>query len=156
MGKCCFSAARGQAGKTTLAKAYLYDWVEVPEKAFRSKNLAALHLYKAASLWRALGQADSSRCRFCGTWRSLELNILSPESQKISIVSPDHTGLPLVVIAGNQARRPELKHAQRYFYDRAWPRSRARSCARAQTRNYWPSPKDGLLFQLPAIEHRSI
>ncbi|HAH32752.1 MAG TPA: hypothetical protein DCL44_10610 [Elusimicrobia bacterium] len=40
------------------AKIYLYDWVEVPEESFRFENLVALHLYKAVSLWRALGQAD--------------------------------------------------------------------------------------------------
>ena len=41
------------------AKAYLYDWVEVRDEACRFENLAALHLYKAVSLWRSLGQADT-------------------------------------------------------------------------------------------------
>lgn len=41
------------------AKAYLYDWVEVPDEALRFENLTAMHLYKAASLWRALGQANT-------------------------------------------------------------------------------------------------
>ncbi len=41
------------------AKAYLYDWVEVPDEALRFENITAMHLYKAVSLWRALGQANT-------------------------------------------------------------------------------------------------
>jgi predicted AAA+ superfamily ATPase len=40
------------------AKAYLFDWVEVADKAKRFENMVALHLYKAVSLWRASGQGD--------------------------------------------------------------------------------------------------
>lgn len=40
------------------AKVYLYDWVEVPQEGFRFENLVALHLHKAVSTWRAMGEGD--------------------------------------------------------------------------------------------------
>lgn len=40
------------------AKAYLYDWVEVPQESFRFENMAALHLHKAVQTWRAAGEGD--------------------------------------------------------------------------------------------------
>lgn len=39
-------------------KAYLYDWVEVPEESFRFENMVALHLHKAVRTWRAMGEGD--------------------------------------------------------------------------------------------------
>jgi len=39
-------------------KAYLYDWVEVPQESFRFENLVALHLHKAVQTWRAMGEGD--------------------------------------------------------------------------------------------------
>lgn len=39
-------------------KAYLYDWVEVASEGFRFENMAALHLHKAVSTWRAAGAGD--------------------------------------------------------------------------------------------------
>lgn len=39
-------------------KAYLYDWVEVPQESFRFENLVALHLHKAVRTWRAMGEGD--------------------------------------------------------------------------------------------------
>lgn len=40
------------------SKAYLYDWVEVPQESFRFENMAALHLHKAVQTWRAMGEGD--------------------------------------------------------------------------------------------------
>ena len=40
------------------AKAYLYDWVEVPQESFRFENMVALHLLKAVRTWRAMGEGD--------------------------------------------------------------------------------------------------
>ena len=39
-------------------KAYLYDWVEVPQESFRFENMVALHLHKAVQTWRAMGEGD--------------------------------------------------------------------------------------------------
>ena len=39
-------------------KAYLYDWVEVPQEGFRYENMVALHLHKAVQTWRAMGEGD--------------------------------------------------------------------------------------------------
>ncbi len=36
-------------------KVYLYDWVEVFEKAKRFENILAFHLYKAVKLWNSCG-----------------------------------------------------------------------------------------------------
>ena len=40
------------------AKAYLYDWVEIPDAPIRFENMVALHLHKAVRTWRALGAGD--------------------------------------------------------------------------------------------------
>jgi predicted AAA+ superfamily ATPase len=40
------------------AKAYLYDWVEVPAEGLRFENMVALHLHKAVQTWRATGEGD--------------------------------------------------------------------------------------------------
>lgn len=40
------------------AKAYLYDWVEVPQEGYRFENMVALHLHKAVQTWRAMGEGD--------------------------------------------------------------------------------------------------
>ncbi len=40
------------------SKAYLYDWVEVPQESFRFENMVALHLHKAVQTWRAMGEGD--------------------------------------------------------------------------------------------------
>ena len=40
------------------SKAYLYDWVEVPQEGFRFENMVALHLHKAVQTWRAMGEGD--------------------------------------------------------------------------------------------------
>ena len=40
------------------SKVYLYDWSEVDGYGQRFENLVALHLFKAVSLWRAMGEAD--------------------------------------------------------------------------------------------------
>ncbi|MBI4431656.1 MAG: ATP-binding protein [Candidatus Omnitrophica bacterium] len=42
------------------AKAYLYDWVEIEEPAFRFENLCALHLWKAVHVWQSQGEGEVS------------------------------------------------------------------------------------------------
>lgn len=39
-------------------KAYLYDWIELAQEGPRFENLIALHLLKAVSLWRVMGQGQ--------------------------------------------------------------------------------------------------
>ena len=74
------------------AKAYLYDWVEVPDEAFRFENLTALHLYKAASLWRALGQADT------------ELFYLRDKQKREADFLLTENGKPAIIIECKQAK----------------------------------------------------
>lgn len=40
------------------AKVYLYDWAEIQDEGHRFENLVALHLLKAARLWKATGEGD--------------------------------------------------------------------------------------------------
>jgi len=74
------------------AKAYLYDWVEVPDEAFRFENLTALHLYKAASLWRALGQANT------------ELFYLRDKQKREADFLLTENGKPAIIIECKQAK----------------------------------------------------
>lgn len=74
------------------AKAYLYDWVEVPDEALRFENLTAMHLYKAVTLWRALGQANT------------ELFYLRDKEKREADFLLTENGKPFMVIECKHAR----------------------------------------------------
>ena len=73
-------------------KAYLYDWVEVPDEALRFENLTALHLYKAVSLWRSLGQANT------------ELFYLRDKEKREADFLLTENGKPFIIIECKYAR----------------------------------------------------
>jgi predicted AAA+ superfamily ATPase len=40
------------------SKVYLFDWAEVVDPALRFENMVALHLFKAISIWQAMGEGE--------------------------------------------------------------------------------------------------
>ena len=86
-------------------KVYLYDWAEIEDDGTRFENIVALHLFKAAHVWRAQGN------------RMIDLNFIrDKEKREVDFVLSEQ-GKPLCLIECKTSRK-ELAPNLLYFQEK--------------------------------------
>ena len=85
-------------------KAYLFDWVEIDNESLRFENLVALHLLKAARLWKAMGEGE------------VHLNFIRDKEKRETDFLLSQKGKPICLVeckASDEDPAPSLLHFQK-------------------------------------------